>query len=179
MTAAAEWTIEEANARLAAEGYPPIRRLPADPASLASWKRIVDAKREIEREGKMTEATLVAVSSFCHCYKCPAYPRGELAVYCLGGKSDHHVIPVNCKCPSCEVYKMGSMFGRDYFCTTGVPAQEMREHGGAKGVALRLLSREIEKGNPGKRIPERLMSPPQLVGKSQEDVAAPEKVPGW
>lgn len=174
-----EWSLDEANRRLAAEGYPPIRRLPADEAALTSWKRIVDARRELERDGKVTEATLTAVASFCHCLKCPAYPRGELPVYCLGGKSDHRVTPVLCKCPSCEVYKMGEMYGKDYFCITGVPASEMRPHGGAKGIALRLLDREIEKGNPGKRLPERLMAPPQLIARTQDEVDAPEKVPGW
>ncbi|HVM46290.1 MAG TPA: DUF2769 domain-containing protein, partial [Candidatus Thermoplasmatota archaeon] len=104
-----ELPLDEANRRLEAEGYPPIQRLPADPAALASWKRIVDARRELEETGKLSDATFLALSSFCHCYKCPSYPRGERAVYCLFGKSERWLNPVNCLCPSCEVYKMGGM----------------------------------------------------------------------
>jgi hypothetical protein len=37
---------------------------------------------------------------------------------------------------------------------------------------------ELEKGNPGKRLPERLMAPPRFIGKTQDDVSVPEKVPG-
>ena len=174
-----ELTLEEANRRLAAEGYPPIQRLPADPAALAAWKRIVDARRELEETRKLSDATLLAVSSFCHCLKCPSYPRGEMAVYCLQGKSDRHIVPVNCKCPSCEVYKMGEMFGTDYYCMTGAPGRKLAKVGGAVGAAARFLQHEIDKGNPGKRIPERLMGPPEYVGRSQDEVEAPEKVPGW
>lgn len=174
-----EWTLDAANARLAADGYPPIRRMPADPAALASWRRIVDAAREIEATGKLSPATLRAVSSFCHCYKCPAYPRGELAVYCLRGTSAHAVNPVTCHCPTCEVYKMGALQGADYFCMTGAPGRKLAKVGGAVGVASGLLRMEIGKGNPGKRLPERLMAPPQLVGRTQDEIDVPEKVPGW
>jgi hypothetical protein len=174
-----EWTLDEANAQLAREGYPPIKRLPADTAALASWKRVVDGKRELDAEGKLTPKTLQAISQFCHCLKCPTYPRGEAPVYCLTGKTDYWVNPVNCKCPSCEVYQMGKMHGTDYFCTTGVPAKKLKAVGGALGAAAVFLDREIEKGNPGKRVPERLMAPPEFIGKKQADVDVPEKVPGW
>ena len=171
-------TLEEANRRLAEEGYPPIQRLPADEAALVSWKRIVDARRELERTGKLSEGTLLAVSQFCHCLKCPTYPRGEAVVYCLRGKSDHGLVTINCKCPSCEVYQVGGMHGADYFCLTGVPAKKLARLGGAVGVAGAFLDKEIGKGNPGKRLPERLMAPPQLAGRTQDDVETPEKVPG-
>ena len=173
-----ELTLDEANAKLRSEGYPPIQRLPADPAALASWKRIVDGRREIEEKGKLSDATFIAISSFCHCYKCPSYPRGERAVYCLGGASEHWLNPVNCFCPSCEVYKMGQMQGTNYYCMTGVPGKKLAKVGGAVAVAAKLLDMEIEKGNPGKRVPERLMAPPSLVGKTQDDIKPPEKVPG-
>lgn len=173
-----ELTLEDANAKLRAEGYPPIQRLPADPAALASWKRIVDARREIETTGKMSDSTFVAISSFCHCYKCPSYPRGERAVYCLGGASEHRLNPANCLCPSCEVYKMGTMQGANYFCITGKPEKKLAKVGGALGVAARFLEHEIQKGNPGKRLAERLMAPPSLVGQTQDDITTPEKVPG-
>lgn len=174
-----ELTLEEANARLAREGYPPIKRLPADEAAIEAWKRLVDGRRELDETGKLSEATLKAVSSFCHCLKCPSYPRGELAVYCLRGKSDYHVVPTYCKCPTCAVYQVGAMHGTDYFCMTGVPAKKLIQLGGAKGVAAKFLDHEIEKGNPGKRLPERLMAPPSLIGRAQDDVETPEKVPGW
>lgn len=174
-----EWTLEEANARLAAEGYPPIRRLPADEAALDAWKRVVDGKRELEAQGRLTETTRRAISQFCHCYKCPTYPRGEEAVYCLTGKTDYWVNPVNCKCPSCEVYQVGRMHGADYFCITGVPAKKLLAVGGAVGAAGAFLAKEVEKGNPGKRVAERLMAPPELIGRTQDDVDVPEKVPGW
>lgn len=174
-----ELTLEQANARLADDGYPPIQRLPADPAALASWRRIVDAKRELEETGKLSDATFLAVSSFCHCYKCPSYPRGERAVYCLGGKSGHQpILPSNCFCPSCEVYKMGQMQGTNYYCMTGAPGKKLAAVGGALGVAAKLLDMEIGKGNPGKRVPERLMAPPSLIGATQDEVHTPEKVPG-
>lgn len=173
-----ELTLEDANRRLAAEGYPPIRRLPADEAALASWRRIVDARRELDATGRLSEATLVAVSSFCHCLKCPSYPRGELAVYCLRGKSEHSVTPLQCKCPTCAVYKLNDMGPQQYFCKTGVPEARLAPTGGVVEAAKRLLRHEEEKGNPGKRIAERLMAPPQLVGCTQEDFDAPEKVPG-
>lgn len=173
-----ELTLDEANRRLAAEGYPPIQRLPADGAAIEAWKRVVDGRREIDETGKLSEGTFLAISQFCHCLKCPAYPRGEMAVYCLRGKSDHAIVPLSCKCPSCEVYQVGGMHGSDYFCMTGVPALRMREKGGAKGVAVAFLDKEIEKGNPGKRLAERLMAPPSFVGRAQEDLEAPEKVPG-
>lgn len=173
-----ELTLDEANAQLAREGYPPIQRLPADPAALASWRRIVDARRELEERGKLSDATFLAISSFCHCYKCPSYPRGERAVYCLAGKSEHGIKPMNCLCPSCEVYKMGEMMGTNYFCDKGPPGKKLLKVGGAVGVAARLLDMEIEKGNPGKRLPERLMAPPSLIGKTQDEIEVPEKVPG-
>lgn len=173
-----ELTLEEANARLREEGYPPIQRLPADPAALASWKRVVDARRELEETGKLSDATFVALSAFCHCYKCPSYPRGERAVYCLGGVSGHWLNPVNCLCPSCEVYKMGRMQGTNYYCMTGAPGKKLVTVGGAVGVAAALLDHEIGKGNPGKRVPERLMAPPSLIGATQDDITTPEKVPG-
>lgn len=173
-----ELTLDEANRRLAAEGYPPIQRLPADPAALASWKRIVDARRELESAKKLSDATLLAISSFCHCYKCPSYPRGERAVYCITGKSEHWLNPASCLCPSCEVYKMGHMQGTNYYCITGAPGKKLAKVGGAVGLAGKFLDMEIEKGNPGKRVPERLMAPPQLIGKAQEQVETPEKVPG-
>lgn len=173
-----EQTLEEANRRLAAEGYPPIKRLPADEAALASWKRIVDARRELERTGRVSEATLVAISSFCHCLKCPTYPRGKLAVYCLHGKTEHALTPLQCKCPTCAVYKVGGMEPLQYFCRTGVPDGKLAPTGGVVEAARRLLQHEEEKGNPGKRIAERLMAPPQLVGLEQDAVDVPEKVPG-
>lgn len=173
-----ERSLDEANAALAAAGYPPIRRLPADEAALASWRRVVDAKRELDRTGTLSEASVLAVSAFCHCFKCPSYPRGEMPVFCLTGRSDWRVNPVSCKCPTCAVYEMGGMLGADYFCTTGVPARKLAAVGGAVGAAMRTLAKEIEDGNPGKRLPERLMAPPQLVGRSQRDVETPEKVPG-
>ena len=171
-----EWTLEEANRRLAEEGYPPIRRLPADPASLASWRRIVDAKREVEATGRLSDATLVAVSAFCHCLKCPTYPRGEKpAVYCLAGESNHVVKPTHCKCATCAVYEVNGMGPRLYFCMTGVAPNV---EGDLAGAAKRLLDLEVEKGNPGKRLPERLMAPPHFADLRQEDVEVPEKVPG-
>lgn len=173
-----ELTLDEANARLAAEGYPAILRLPADPAALASWKRIVDARRELEETKKISDATLLAISAFCHCYKCPSYPRGERAVYCLTGKSEHTIRPVNCYCPSCEVYKMGAMMGTNYYCDTGAPGKKLAKVGGAVGLAASFLDHEIEKGNPGKRLPERLMAPPSLIGRTQDALPVPEKVPG-
>lgn len=174
-----ELTLEEANAQLQREGYPPIQRLPADEAALVSWKRVVDAQREVKGTGKLSPATFRAVSQFCHCLKCPSYPRGELPVYCFGGKSEHWIQTVNCKCPSCEVYQMGKMHGADYFCVTGVPAKKLQAVGGAVGAALKLLGKEVEKGNPGKRLPERLMAPPSFIDRTQEQVEVPEKVPGW
>jgi hypothetical protein len=173
-----EWTLDEANRRLAAEGYPPIKRLPADEAALAAWRRAVDASRELEETGKMSERTLLAVSQFCHCLKCPSYPRGEMPVFCLRGKSDYEITPVTCKCPSCEVYHVGTMFGTDYFCSEGVPVTKFLNLGGAKGVAKRFLKHEIEKGNPGKRLPERLMSVPGFVERGQDEIETPAKVPG-
>jgi hypothetical protein len=174
-----EWTLDEANAQLAKDGYPPIQCLPADEAALASWRRVVDARRELERTGKLSDLTFLAVAQFCHCLKCPAYPRGEMPVYCFGGKSDHWISPMNCKCPSCEVYQMGKMHGEDYFCITGVPARKLKEVGGAVGAAARFLDEELSKGNPGKRLPERLMAPPSFVDRRQDEVEVPEKVPGW
>jgi hypothetical protein len=174
-----EWTLDEANRRLAEEGYPPIRRLPADEAALESWKRVVDARRELERTGKLAPSTLTAISQFCHCLKCPAYPRGEMAVYCLRGKSSHAIRPLTCLCPSCEVYQMGEMHGADYFCREGTAGAKLLAVGGAVGAAKRFLDEEIGKGNPGKRLPERLMAPPQFVGATQDEVETPEKVPGW
>lgn len=173
-----ELTLEEANRRLAAEGYPPIARLPADPAALAAWRRIVDARRELESTGKLSKQTLLAISQFCHCLKCPSYPRGEMPVYCLAGKSEHAIRPMNCLCPSCSVYKMGQMQGTDYYCITGAPGKKLIALGGPVGVAKRHLDHEIEKGNPGKRLPERLMAPPQFMGRAQGSVEVPEKVPG-
>lgn len=173
-----EWTLDEANARLAAEGYPPIQRLPADPAALSSWKRAVDARRELDSTGRVTDATLTAVASFCHCFKCPSAPRGELPVFCLGGASDYHVNPVNCYCPSCEVYQVAALHGTNYYCITGEPARKLVKAGGAAEAAKRFLDKEIGKGNPGKRLPERLMAPPHLAGLSQDEVEVPEKVPG-
>lgn len=169
-----EWTLEEANRRLADEGYPPIARLPADEAALASWKRVVDAKRELEAHGEVSEATWLAVSSFCHCLKCPTYPRGERpAVYCLTGKSGHEIFPTHCKCPTCAVYEVLDMEGR-YFCGRGSAI----DRGGLADAAKRFLAHEVGEGNPGKRLPERLMAPPQFVGRGQRDVEVPEKVPG-
>lgn len=173
-----ELTLEDANRRLAEDGYPPIHRLPADPAALASWRRIVDARRELDREGKLRETTLLAIQSFCHCMKCPSYPRGELAVYCLRGKSAHALTLTSCLCPSCEVYQMGKMHGTDYFCSFGPPGKKLLAVGGAKGAAAAFLDKEIGKGNPGKRLPERLMAPPKFIGKTQDEIATPEKVPG-
>ena len=146
-----EWTLDEANRRLEEDGYPPIKRLPADEAAIEAWKRLVDGRRELDETGKLSEATLKAVSNFCHCLKCP----------------------------TCAVYQVGAMHGTDYFCMTGVPAKKLIQLGGAKGVAAKLLDHEIEKGNPGKRLPERLMAPPSLIGRAQDDVETPEKVPGW
>lgn len=173
-----EHSLEDANRRLREEGYPPIQRLPADPAALDAWRRIVDARRELERSGKLSEGTLRAVANFCHCLKCPSYPRGELPVYCFGGKSERWLSPVNCLCPSCAVYQMGRMHGTDYFCITGAPGKKLLAVGGVVGAAKRFLDHEIEKGNPGKRLPERLMAPPSLLGKGQDDITTPEKVPG-
>ena len=173
-----ELPLDEANRRLAEEGYPPIRRLPADEAALAAWKRVVDARRELEESGKLRESTLVAISQFCHCLKCPSYPRGDLPVYCLRGKTKHGFAAINCLCPSCEVYKMGQMQGTNYFCLTGAPGKKLAQVGGAVGAAARFLDKEIEKGNPGKRLPERLMAPPRFVGLAQDEVDVPEKVPG-
>jgi len=176
-----ELTLEEANRRLAEEGYPPIQRLPADPAALTAWKRMVDAKRELDETGEVSAGTLLAISQFCHCLKCPSYPRGEMPVYCLQGESERRINPMNCLCPSCAVYKMGKMQGTDYYCMTGVPEGKLVAAGGVVGAAKRFLEHEVEKGNPGKRLPERLMSVPGLVGKRQEDLQRelPEKVPGW
>lgn len=174
-----ELSLEVANRQLEVDGYPPIKRLPADPAALAAWRRIVDARRELEASGKLTKGTLLAISQFCHCLKCPSYPRGEMPVYCLSGKSQHGIRPLNCLCPSCSVYKMGEMQGTDYYCSTGVPGKQLLPLGGAVGVAKRHLDYEIEKGNPGKRLPERLMAPPQFIDKTQDEVPVPEKVPGW
>lgn len=173
-----ELSLEEANRRLAAEGYPPIQRLPADEAALAAWKRVVDGRRELDATGKLSEGTTLAISQFCHCLKCPSYPRGEMPVYCLTGKTNVHVTPVNCFCPSCEVYQMGAMHGTNYFCMTGPPAKKLLAVGGVVGAAKRFLDMEIEKGNPGKRLPERLMAPPGFLGRTQNDIATPEKVPG-
>lgn len=173
-----ETSLEEANRRLAADGYPPIRRLPADEAALAAWRRIVDAKRELERDGKLTDATLLAVSQFCHCLKCPTYARGEMPVYCLAGKTEHPVNALMCKCPTCAVYQVGGLHGTDYFCVTGVPERKLAAVGGPVGAAARLLAKEVEDGNPGKRLAERAMAPPQFVGRSQREVVPPEKVPG-
>ena len=139
----------------------------------------MDAKRELDETRKLSEATLVAVAQFCHCLKCPTYPRGEMAVYCLRGKTDHWVQPVSCKCPSCHVYQMGKLHGTDYYCTEGVAGAKLKAVGGAVGVAASFLASEIEKGNPGKRIPERLMAPPSYIDKTQDDITVPEKVPGW
>lgn len=173
-----ELTLDEANRKLAADGYPPIKRLPADAAAIESWKRVVDARREVEQTGKMSDKTFAAIAQFCHCLKCPSYPRGEMAVYCVRGKSDRSIVTMNCKCPSCEVYQVGGMHGSDYFCVTGVPAARIKDNGGAKGVAVKFLDKEIDKGNPGKRLPERLMAPPGYIGRRQDDVETPEKVPG-
>lgn len=179
MQAPQEWSLEEANRRLEGEGYPPIRRLPADEAALASWKRIVDARRELERTGRVSDATLVAISAFCHCLKCPTYPRGESpAVYCLTGKTAHEVKAIHCKCPTCAVYEVADLGPRKFFCMTGVPDENLVRHGGVAQAALRFLAHEVEKGNPGKRLPERLMAPPGFIGKRQDEVEAPEKVPG-
>jgi hypothetical protein len=174
-----ETTLEQANEALAREGYPPIKRLPADPAAIAAWRRIVDARRELDSTGKLSETTLLAISQFCHCLKCPSYPRGEMPVYCLRGKSAHEIAPMNCKCPSCAVYKIGEMQTTDYFCMTGAPGKRLIRLGGAVGVARRFLDHEVEEGNPGKRLPERLMSVPQLAGLRPDGVETPEKVPGW
>lgn len=176
-----EWTLDEANAQLAKDGYPPIKRLPADAAALASWRRIVDAQREIERTGGMSDATVLAVSGFCHCLKCPTYPRGEKpVVYCLTGKSGHagEVKALHCKCPTCAVYEVGGFEPERFFCLKGVASQGLVKEGGVALAARKLLEKEIEDGNAGKRLPERLMAPPQLLGRDQHDVDVPEKVPG-
>lgn len=174
-----EWSLEEANARLAREGYPPVQRLPADEAALASWRRIVDARRELEESGRVSEATLLAISAFCHCLKCPTYPRGERpAVYCLGGKSGHDLTLMQCKCPTCAVYEVGGFEPQQYFCNAGVAKRGLVKEGGVALAASRFLAHEVEKGNPGKRLPERLMAPPGFAGLEQEEVAVPEKVPG-
>lgn len=176
-----EWTLEEANAQLANDGYPPIKRLPADEAALASWRRIVDAQRELERTGTLSDATLLAVSGFCHCLKCPTYPRGEApAVYCLTGKSAHagEVKALHCKCPTCAVYEVGGFEPERFFCLTGVAKRGLVKEGGVALAARKLLEKEMEDGNPGKRLPERLMAPPQYLGHDQHDVDVPEKVPG-
>lgn len=174
-----EWTLEEANARLAEEGYPPIKRLPADPAALASWKRIVDARRELDETGALKESTFIAISAFCHCLKCPTYPRGDKpAVYCLTGKTEYEVKATHCKCPTCAVYEVAALDPQRFFCLTGVPERKLVEKGGVVGAARAFLAHEIEKGNPGKRLPERLMAPPSFVGKTQDQIDVPEKVPG-
>lgn len=170
-----ELTLEEANRRLAEEGYPPIQKLPADPAALVSWKRIVDARRELEQDGRVSDTTWLAIGAFCHCLKCPTYPRGERpAIYCLTGKTEHAPKATHCKCPTCGVYEVGGFEGK-FFCLRG----QAVEGGEVVHVARAFLQMEADKGNPGKRIPERLMAPPQWVGKTQDDVAVPEKVPGW
>lgn len=172
-------TLEEANRRLEADGYPPIKRLPADEAAFASWKRIVDAKREMERDGEVSEATFLAVSAFCHCIKCPTYPRGDKpAVYCFTGKTDHEVKAIHCKCPTCAVYEVAALGPTKFYCLTGKPEEALVQQGGLAEAARKFLAHEIEQGNPGKRIPERLMAPPQFVGKTQDDFDVPEKVPG-
>lgn len=173
-----EWSLDEANRRLAEEGYPPIKRLPADEAALVAWRRVVDGRRELDATGKLSEATTLAISQFCHCLKCPSYPRGEMPVYCLTGKTDVHVTPINCLCPSCAVYQMGRMHGTNYYCLVGAPGKKLAAVGGAVGAAKVFLDHEIEEGNPGKRLAERLMAPPGFVGRRQDDVDAPEKVPG-
>lgn len=174
-----EWALDEANARLEADGYPPIRRLPADEAALASWRRIVDARRELERTGQLSEATLLAVSAFCHCLKCPTYPRGERpAVYCLSGKSRHDLALVQCKCPTCAVYEVSGLDPQQYFCNAGAASRGVVREGGVVEAARRFLDHEVGEGNPGKRLPERLMAPPGFVGRAQDDVDVPEKVPG-
>lgn len=174
-----EWTLDEANAALERDGYPPVRRLPADEAALASWRRIVDAKRELERTGELSDATLLAVSAFCHCLKCPTYPRGERpAVYCLTGKSAHALTMFHCKCPTCAVYEVNAMEPQQFFCNAGVAKRGVVKEGGVAEAARRLLGKEVEDGNPGKRLPERLMAPPGFIGKKQEEVEVPEKVPG-
>lgn len=174
-----EWTLDEANAQLARDGYPPIRRLPADEAALASWRRIVDAKRELESTGELSGATVLAVSAFCHCLKCPTYPRGDKpAVYCLTGKTGHEVKAIHCKCPTCAVYEVNGMEPERFFCLKGASSRGVVKEGGVAEAARRLLAKEVEDGNPGKRLPERLMAPPGLIGKKQEEVEVPEKVPG-
>lgn len=174
-----ERSLEEANRRLAEEGYPPIRRLPADEAALASWKRLVDARREMDATGEVSGATFLAISAFCHCLKCPTYPRGEKpAVYCLTGKTQHEVKAIHCKCPTCAVYEVAGLDPQKFICLSGVPDRKLVEHGGVAGAARRFLSHEVEKGNPGKRLPERLMAPPGFIGRTQDEVDVPEKVPG-
>lgn len=174
-----EWSLDEANARLASEGYPPIARLPADEAALASWKRIVDAQRELELSGEVSDATLLAISAFCHCLKCPTYPRGEKpVVYCLSGESRHDLTMMQCKCPTCAVYEVADLGPQQYFCSAGVAKRGVVRSGGVAEAARRFLQHEVEKGNPGKRLPERLMAPPGFVGRTQEEVEVPEKVPG-
>lgn len=175
-----EWTLEDANRRLAEEGYPPIRRLPADAAALASWRRIVDAKRQLDETGKVEPDTLLAISAFCHCLKCPTYPRGEKpAVYCLHGKTAYEVKATHCKCPTCAVYEVGAMEPERYFCMRGAASRGVVAEGGVAEAARRFLAHEVEEGNPGKRLPERLMAPPQFLGLTQHEVDVPEKVPGW
>lgn len=174
-----EWTLEEANRRLAEQGYPPIQRLPADAAAIASWQRIVDAKRELDRTGEMSEATAIAVSAFCHCLKCPTYPRGDApAVYCLTGKTTYEVKATHCKCPTCAVYEVGHMEPQRFFCLTGIAKAGVVKEGGVALAATRFLAHEVGKGNPGKRLPERLMAPPGFIGRTQDEIDVPEKVPG-
>ena len=174
-----EWSLDEVNARLESDGYPPIKRLPADEAAVASWRRIVDARREVERSGEVSEGTLLAISAFCHCLKCPTYPRGEKpAVYCLSGKSSHDLTLMQCKCPTCAVYEVNDMGPQQFFCNAGVAKRGVVREGGVAEAARRFLAHEAEEGNPGKRLPERLMAPPGFVGRKQEEVEVPEKVPG-
>jgi hypothetical protein len=72
----------------------------------------------------LDDEKLARVQELCLCPGCPAYPeadRGEKKAYCLRGDSAHkaQIVPSDCYCESCEIYKHGKLYGSNFFCLEG------------------------------------------------------------
>ena len=84
------------------------------------------------------------VQELCLCPGCPAYPeadRGKKKAYCMRGDSAHKrdIEPKDCFCESCEIYKHSKLYGRNFFCLTGIALTEGMKRLGEGNPATKLL----------------------------------------